>query len=69
MDEKIFALMGAAAGVALAGRSLRPIAKVAVRGVVVAADTANAGLNGLAEIYSEVKAEQRGAAPAPAEST
>jgi hypothetical protein len=60
MDEKMFALMGAAAGVALAGRGLRPAAKLAMRGVAAAADGTSAARRDLGQLYAEAKAEQRG---------
>ena len=63
MDDKVMALVGAAAGVALAGRGLRPIAKLAMRSAMMAAD-ATAGIGrDLAGLYAEVRAEQRGATP------
>ncbi len=64
MDEKMFALVGAVAGVTVAGRGLRPVAKLALRGVVVVADATSAARRELAELYAEAKAEQRGAAGA-----
>lgn len=71
MDEKLVALAGLAAGLTLAGRSLRPVAKVAMRGVVAAADATTGARREVAGLYAEAKAEQRGAgaqggdAPAP----
>ena len=63
MDDMVMALIGAAAGVTLAGRGLRPVAKLAMRSAVVAAD-ATAGIGReLAVLYAEVRAEQRGATP------
>ena len=61
MDEKMLALVGAAAGVAVGGRGLRPIAKLAMRGVVAAADATTGARRELSELYAEAKAEQRGA--------
>lgn len=71
MDEKMLALVGAAAGVALAGRGLRPVAKLAMRGAVAAADATTGARRELTELYAEAKAEQRGdtgsaSAPPPA---
>ncbi len=63
MDEKMFALVGAVAGVTVAGRGLRPVAKLALRGVVVVADATSAARRELAELYAEAKAEQRGSEP------
>lgn len=60
MDEKMFAFVGAAAGVALAGRGLRPVVKLAMRGVVAAADGTSAARRELGQLYAEAKAEQRG---------
>lgn len=73
MDEKLVALAGLAAGLTLAGRGLRPVAKVAIRGVVAAADATTGARRGVADLLAEAKAEQRGAgaqdagasAPAP----
>lgn len=63
MDDKVMMLMGAAAGVTLAGRGLRPVAKLALRGAVAAADATDGARRGLGDLYAEAKAEQRGAAP------
>ena len=60
MDEKMFALVGAVAGVTVAGRGLRPVAKLAMRGVVAATDATTGVRQGLADLYAEAKAEQRG---------
>ena len=63
MDDKVMALIGAAAGVTLAGRGLRPVAKLALRSAMMAAD-ATAGIGReLAGLYAEVRAEQRGEQP------
>jgi len=61
MDEKMFALVGAAAGVALAGRGLRPVVKVAMRGAIAVADATTGARRELGQVYAEAKAEQRGA--------
>lgn len=67
MDEKVLALMGAAAGVTFAGRRLRPVAKLAIRGVVAAVDATVDATEGarreLAVLYTEAKSEQRGTQP------
>jgi len=60
MDEKMFALAGAIAGVTVAGRGLRPVAKLAMRGIVAAADATTGARRGLTELYAEAQAEQRG---------
>ncbi len=60
MDEKMVAVVGAVAGATLAGRGLRPVAKLALRGVVAAADATTGARRELAELYAEAKAEQRG---------
>ena len=63
MDDKVMALIGAAAGVTLAGRGLRPVAKLAMRGAVAAVDAAAGIGRELAGLYAEAQAEQRGARP------
>ena len=62
MDEKLMAMVGAAAVVTLAGRGMRPMAKVVMRGVVAANEATAAGRRGLQNLYAEVKAERAGAA-------
>ena len=59
MDEKMAALIGAAAAITVAGRGLRPVTKLAMRGVVAASDATRDARRGLAELYAEVQAEQR----------
>ena len=59
MDEKVLAVAGVVAGVTLAGRGLRPVAKLALRGVVAATDATNGARRELADLYAEAKAEQR----------
>jgi hypothetical protein len=67
VDEKVMAMVGAAAAVTVAGRGMRPLAKMVMRGVVVANEVTTAGRRGLQDLYSEAKAERAGAAePAPA---
>jgi hypothetical protein len=63
MDEKMFALAGAVAGATVAGRGLRPVAKLVLRGVVAAADATTGARRELSELYAEAKAEQRGSEP------
>ena len=63
MDEKMLALLGGVAGVTLAGRGLRPVAKLALRGVVAAADATVGARRELVELYAEARAEQRGSEP------
>jgi hypothetical protein len=60
MDEKMAALIGAAAAVTVAGRGLRPVAKLAMKGVVAASEATSDARRGIVELYDEVKAEQRG---------
>jgi hypothetical protein len=61
MDDKVMLLMGAAAGVTVAVRGLRPVAKLAIRGMVAAADATEGARRGLGDLYTEARAEQRGA--------
>lgn len=56
MDEKVMAVVGAVATVA--GRGVRPLAKMVMRGVVAANEATAAGWRGLQELYSEVKTER-----------
>lgn len=75
MEDKVLMFMGAAAGVTVAGRGVRPVAKLAMRGVIAAADATVGARQGLVDLYAEAKAEQRGvqtateAASAPRTST
>ena len=68
MDEVAVAVVGAAAAVTILGKGMRPLAKLAMRGVVTATEATSAGRRGLEELYREVKAEReeksRPAAPA-----
>ena len=67
MDEKVIAVVGAAAAVTLMGRGLRPMGKLMMRGVVAATDATEAGRRGVQNLYNEVKAErEQGAMPAGA---
>jgi len=59
MDEKVAALVGAAAAVTVAGRGLRPVAKLAMKGVVAASEATRDARRGIVELYDEVKSEQR----------
>lgn len=58
MDEKVMAVVGAAAAVTLVGRGLRPMAKIMMRGVVAATEATTAGRRGIQGLYDEVKAER-----------
>jgi hypothetical protein len=66
MDEKMVALAGAVAGATVAGRGLRPLAKVVLRGAMAAADATNSARKELVELYREARAEHRGSEPPPA---
>lgn len=67
MDEKLMAVVGAAAAVTVAGRGLRPIGKLMMRGVVAATEATGAGKRGVESLYNEVKAErEQGAMPGAA---
>lgn len=59
MDEKVMLLMGAVAGATVAGRGLRPVAKLAIRGMVAAADATEGARRGIGDLYAEARAEQR----------
>ncbi len=63
MDDKVMLLMGAAAGATVAGRGLRPVAKLAIRAMVAAADATAGARRGLGDLYAEARAEQRGSDP------
>ena len=67
MDEVAIAVVGAAAAVTLLGKGMRPVAKLAMRGVVTATEATSAGRRGLQDLYTEVKTEreQRSVVPAP----
>ena len=70
MDEKVMAVVGAAAAVTLMGRGLRPIGKLMMRGVVAATEVTGAGKRGVQGLYNEVKAErEQGGVPAAAAMT
>ena len=56
MDDKVILLMGAAAGATAAGRGLRPVAKLAIRGMVAAADATEGARRGLGDLYAEARA-------------
>lgn len=68
MDEVAIAVVGAAAAVTVLGKGMRPLAKLAMRGVVTATEATSAGRRGLQDLYTEVKTEreQRSARVAPA---
>ena len=63
MDEKMVAVIGAAAAVTFAGRGLRPVAKLAMKAVVVAGDKTMGAGRGIADLYSEAKSERRSDPP------
>ena len=67
MDEKVIAVVGAAAAVTFMGRGLRPVGKLVMRGVVAAGDATAASKRGIQDLYNEVKAEreQGGSQPDP----
>ena len=58
MDEAAIAVVGAAAAVTILGKGMRPLAKLAMRGVVTATEATSAGRRGLQNLYTEVKAER-----------
>ena len=58
MDEVAIAVVGAAAAVTVLGKGMRPLAKLAMRGVVTATEATAAGRRGLEDLYTEVKAER-----------
>ena len=59
MDEKMVALVGAAAALTVAGRGLRPVAKLAMKGVVAAGDVTMDARRGIADLYQEARSERR----------
>lgn len=63
MDEKIAALVGAAAALTFASRGLRPVAKLAMKAVVVAGDVTKDAGRGIADLYEEAKGERHSEAP------
>ena len=67
MDEMAIAVIGTAAAITVLGKRMRPLAKLAIRGVVTATDATAAGRRGLQDLYTEVKSEreQRSAQAAP----
>lgn len=69
MDEKMVAVVGAVAGAAMAGRGLRPVAKLVMRGVVTAVDATTGAGREVAALYAEARAEQHGSAAAPSPAT
>ncbi len=66
MDDKLMVLMGAAAAVTVAGRGLRPVAKLAMKGVVAATDATADARRGITELYNEAKSERHGGGTQPA---
>ena len=70
MDEKVAALVGAVAVVTIAGRAMRPVAKLGMRGVVAAGDMVAEAARGVADLYAEVRNDQqRPVSSAPAASS
>ena len=65
MDEKVLMVIGAAAAVTVAGRGVRPLAKVLMRGLVAANEATTAGRRGLEELYAEAKAERASSSASP----
>ena len=63
MDEKTAALIGAAAALTFAGRGLRPVAKLAMKGVVAAGDLTTDARRGITDLYAEAKSERRSDPP------
>ena len=63
MDEKMAAVIGGAAALAFAGRGLRPVAKVAMKGVVAAGDMTMDARRGIVDLYEEAKSERRSDSP------
>ena len=59
MDEKVAALVGAVAVVTIAGRAMRPIAKLGMRGIVAAGDMVADAARGVSGLYAEVREDQR----------
>lgn len=68
MDEAVIAVVGGAAAVTVLGKGVRPLAKLAMRGVVTATEATSAGRRAVQDLYTEVKTEReeksRPAAPA-----
>ncbi len=71
MDEKTIGLLGAAAAVAVAGRRVRPAAKLMMKGYIAVADMTASTRRDLARLYAEARDEYRGErqTPAPASAT
>lgn len=58
MDEMAMAVVGAAAAVTVLGKGLRPMARLAMRGVVTVSDATSAGRRELQDLYTEVRTER-----------
>lgn len=58
MDEIAVAVVGTAAVVTVLGRRARPVAKLAMRGVVTVTEATSAARRGMADLYGEVKTER-----------
>ncbi len=67
MDEMAIAVVGTAAAVTVLGKGMRPLVKLAMRGVVTATEATAAGRRGFQNLYTEVKTEreQRSVPAAP----
>ncbi len=67
MDDVAMVVVGAAAAATVLGKGLRPVAKLAMRGVVSVTEATSAGRRGLQDLYTEVKREreQRSAQDTP----
>lgn len=58
MDDKVVALVGAVGVLAVGGRALRPVAKLGMKGIVMAGDTVTGAVRGVTGLYAEVREEQ-----------
>jgi hypothetical protein len=68
MDEKALGILGAAAAVAVAGRRLRPVAKLMMKGYVAVEGAAGQARRDIGDLYAEARAERQPATPsAPAD--
>lgn len=65
MDEKMAALVGAAAALTFAGRGLRPVAKLAMKGVVAAGDLAMDARREITDLYGEAREGRSDPPPLP----
>lgn len=58
MDEKALGILGAAAAVTVAGRGLRPVAKLVMKGYVAAEGATAQARSDLAALYAEARRER-----------